>query len=75
MPTRIAEDSKVTIALHDLLQKDEVHWQMPFEDVAKELGIENIAHSTLEDVFHNHHDIFRRKATHKPRLSANHMKS
>lgn len=75
MPTRIAEGSQTSIALRDLSQQDEIHWQMPFEDIAKELGITNIARSTLEHIFHDHHDIFRRKATHKPFLSAEHMEA
>ena len=28
------------IALYDLSQQDEKHWQMPFENIAKELGIQ-----------------------------------
>lgn len=48
---------------------------MPFEDIAKELGIGNIARSTLEHIFHDHHDIFRCKATHKPFLSVEHMEA
>lgn len=71
-PSKIAEDSEESIALYDLSQKDEIHWQMPFEDIAKELGI-SAARSTLEHVFHDHHDIFRRKTTHKPFFSATHM--
>lgn len=74
MPPKIAEGSEASIALHDLSQKDETYWQMPFEDIAKELGI-SAARSTLEHVFHDHHDIFRRKATHKPFLSAGHMEA
>lgn len=72
-PTRIAEDLEASIALHDLSQQDESHWQMPFEDIAKELRISNIALSTLKYIFHDYHDIFRRKATHKPYLSAEHI--
>lgn len=74
LPPKIAEHSKASVALRDLSQQDEAHWQMPFEDIAKELNI-NVARSTLEHVFHDHHDIFRRKATHKPSLSADHMEA
>lgn len=76
MPTKISEGSDESIALRDLSQHDEAHWQMPFEDIAKELacGI-TVARSTLKHIFLNHHDIFRRKATHKPSLSAEHMEA
>lgn len=74
MPGKIVEGSAESIALHDLSQKDETHCQMPLEDIAKELGI-HAARSTLEHVFHDHHNIFRRKATHKPYLTAEHMEA
>lgn len=76
MPVKISEGSTQSIALRDLSQKDETHWQMPFEDIAKELdtGL-HIAQSALEPIFQDHHDIFRRKATHKPYLSAKHMEA
>lgn len=73
-PVKIPEGSEASLALRDLSQKDEAHWQMPFEDIAKELEIQ-AARSTLENVFHDHHNIFRRKATHKPSLSAEHIES
>lgn len=74
MPSKIAEGSEAFIALRDLSQQDETHWQMPFEDIAKELRI-TVARSTLEHIFHDHHDIFRRKATHKLSLNADHMEA
>ena len=63
-----------TIALYDLSQKDEEHWQMPFKDIAKELGIQ-AARSTLQHVFHDQHGLSRRKATYKPFLSSQHIES
>ena len=47
---------------------------MPFEDIAKELGIQ-AAWSTLEHVFHDQHGLFRHKATYKPFLSPQHIDS
>lgn len=57
LPPKIAEGFKTLIALCDGPQKDEVHRQMTFEDIAKELEI-NVPGSTLKYVFHEHCDIF-----------------
>jgi len=62
------------MALGELSQSDEEHWQMPFTDIAKELNI-YAARSTLEKVLHDHHGLFRRKATHKPILTRNHIEA
>ncbi|RPB04650.1 hypothetical protein L873DRAFT_1928331 [Choiromyces venosus 120613-1] len=63
-----------SIALRDLSQKDEEHWQMPFPEIAKELNI-TATRSTLEQVFHSQHQIFRRKPAHKPSLSPEQMEA
>ena len=47
---------------------------MPLTDIAKELNIYT-ARSTLEKVFHYHHGLFGRKATHKPVLTRNHIEA
>ena len=73
-PQIIPEGSEQSIILYDLSQKDEEYWQMPFEDIAKELGIQ-AARSTLKHVFHDQHGLFRRKATYKPFLSSQHIES
>lgn len=75
IPTRIDVISKAYIALCDLSQEDLSHWQMPFENIAKELEIGNIVRSTLQHIFHNHHDIFGRKAMHKAFLIAQQMEA
>jgi len=61
-------------ALRQLSQQDEEHWQMPFLDIAKELGI-IAARSTIETVFHLQYNIFRRKQIHKPYLSEEHIEA
>ena len=73
-PLKFPEGSAESVPLRDLSQKDKYHWQMPFEDVAKELGIK-AARSTLEHIFHDQHGLFRRKATHKPCLSPQHIEA
>jgi len=73
-PQKIPEGSEEFIALYNLSQKDEEHWKIPFEDIAKGLEIQ-AAQSTLEHVFHDQHGLFRSKATHKPFLSPQHMES
>ncbi|KAG0131562.1 hypothetical protein HOY82DRAFT_646266, partial [Tuber indicum] len=71
---RFPEGGRESMALAELSQKDEEHWQMPFLDIAKELNI-FAARSTLEKVFHDHHNLFRRKATHKPFLTYDHIEA
>lgn len=51
----------------------QIHWQVPFGNIAKRLGTMNATKSALEQVFHNHHGIFRHKATCKPFLNAEYM--
>lgn len=55
-------------------QVDEKHWQMPFPDIAKELGI-IATRSTIETVFHLQHNIFRRRQVHKPFLSLDYIEA
>ena len=71
---KIPEGSVQSEALRALSQSDELHWQMPFLDITKELGIP-AARSTLETVFHGHHNIFRRKPMTKPYLSQTQIES
>lgn len=47
-------------ALGVLAVQDEEHYRMPFPDIAKESTI-TAARSTVENIMHNHHKIFRRK--------------
>lgn len=47
---------------------------MPFPEIVKELGIRAVR-STLEHVFHEQHNIFRRKPCHKPGLTAEHIEA
>ncbi|KAG0132859.1 hypothetical protein HOY82DRAFT_605521 [Tuber indicum] len=47
---------------------------MPFPDIAKELGIV-AARSTIESVFHLHHNIFRRRQIYKLYLCESHIES
>ncbi|RPA88806.1 hypothetical protein L873DRAFT_1724535, partial [Choiromyces venosus 120613-1] len=67
-PERFIEGSEESLALRDLSQKDEEHWERTFPEIVQELGIK-AARSTLEQVFHSQHQIFRRKPAHKPSLS------
>lgn len=64
--------SEASITLRDLSQKDEVQLQMLLQGIAEELDIQ-VARSTLEDIFNDHYDMFRRKASHKSSLSAGSM--
>jgi len=65
---RFPEGSEESEALRDLSQKDEEHWQRPFPEIADELRMV-AARSTLEQVLHSQHNIFRRKPAHKQGLS------
>lgn len=58
-PPKIAEGSEQSVALKELSQKDELHYQKTFVEIAKKLGID-AARSTLEKMFHEHHNLFRR---------------
>jgi len=71
---RFPEGSAESEALRARSQLDEQHWQMPFPDIAKELGI-IAARSTIESVFHLQHNIFRRRPVHKPFLSEYHIEA
>ena len=55
---RFPEGSAQSEALRACSQQDEEHWQMPFPDIAKELGIV-AARSTIESVFHLQYQIFQ----------------
>ena len=73
-PKRFPEGSEESQALRDLSQKDEKHWLKTFPEIACELGI-IAARSKLERVFHKQHNIFRRKAAHKPSLTPSHVEA
>jgi hypothetical protein len=45
--------------------KDKEHWDMPFPELAKHLDIHH-ARSTIKQVMHNHHQIFRRESCENP---------
>jgi len=66
-PQVIQEGSADSQQLGEMAIKDREHWDMPFPDLAKALGIAG-ARSTIERVMHNHHSIFRRKPREKPPL-------
>lgn len=74
LPPKTAQNSEASIVLRDLLGQGEARWRVPFENIAGELGV-CLARSTLGRVFHDHHDIFRRKGTHKPSLNASYMEA
>jgi len=67
-PERFPVGCSELLALRDLSQIDEDHWQKTFPKIAEELGI-RAACSTLKQVFHSQHQIFRRKPACKPSLS------
>ncbi|RPB04652.1 hypothetical protein L873DRAFT_1786137 [Choiromyces venosus 120613-1] len=73
-PEKYAAGSEESIALRDLSQQDEEHWQQTLPEIAQELGIP-AAYSTLEQIFHSQHNIFQRKPTHKPSLSLEHLEA
>lgn len=68
---KIPEGSAESRALGQLALQDEEHYRQPFPDIAKELGI-SVTRSTIENVMHNHHSIFRYKGRRKPALDNNH---
>jgi hypothetical protein len=63
-PVVIPEGSTDSKLLGEMALKDKEHWDMPFPDLAKELGI---LHSqlTIEGVMDKHHNIFRCKTCEK----------
>jgi hypothetical protein len=52
-----------------MAMNDTEHWDMPFPDLAKALGIAS-AHCKIEPVGHNRHSIFRCKLMEKPPFDA-----
>jgi hypothetical protein len=64
-PVVIPEGSADSKLLGEMALKDQEHWDMPFPDLAKELGI---LHSrlTIEGVMDKHPNIFRCKPCEKP---------
>jgi len=66
-PQVIPEGSANSQQLGEMAIKNKEHWDMPFPDLAKALGIAG-ARSTIECIMHNHHSIFRRKPREKPPL-------
>ncbi|RPA91597.1 hypothetical protein L873DRAFT_1780844 [Choiromyces venosus 120613-1] len=73
-PEKYAAGSEESIALRDLSQQDEEHWQRTIPEIAQELGIPT-ACSTLEQIFHSQHNIFQRKLAHKHSLSLEHLEA
>jgi hypothetical protein len=56
-PIVIPEGSADSKLLGEMALKDKEHWDMPFPDLAKELGILHSG-STIERDMHKHHNIF-----------------
>jgi hypothetical protein len=52
----------------EMAVKDNEHWDIPFQELAKHLDIHH-AQSTIERVMHMHLEIFRRKLCDKPHLN------
>ena len=67
-PELILEGNEVSLNLAATALMDEEHQEMTFPEVAQELGI-NVTRSTLEDVMHKHHKIYRHTPRIKPALS------
>lgn len=61
--------SETSKQLRDAVLQDEVHQDMTFVEVAQELGIK-AARSTIENVLHKEHEIFRYTPRIKPVLNA-----
>lgn len=71
---KISEGSAEFQALAKLTLKDEEHYRKPSPEIAKELGI-SAARSTIENVMHNHHAIFRYHGRKKPGLDDEHWRN
>ena len=73
-PELILEGSEVSLNLAATALMDEEHQKMTFPEIAQELGI-NVARSTLENVMHKHHKVYRRTPRIKPALSPQNKKA
>lgn len=67
-PQPIPEGSTTLKLLEEMALTDKEHWDVPFPDLAKTLGIGGVR-STTERVRHNRHAVFRRKPKEKPPLN------
>lgn len=66
-PEKLPIGSTTLSELGERILGDEQHQDMPWSEVAKEMGLD-IARSTIEKAVHNHLDIHRYKPERKPPL-------